>query len=176
MFCIHKIISSSLVISSLVYKIMQYFLNPRLQIYSKLICKYDTLDKEFLFSTNLMFKPSFIKVSCCINSLKVQNFSIILNKEFVTLQRIAYWTKSKKSNSDSVKIFVNLRRSILYLYLELFLHTHFLDKNVRFNFDKDYCKYLFFIDKFSYFFVAKFLVNLDSCVFCNENILLYLFF
>lgn len=155
---------------------MQHFFNSRLQIYDRLICKYDILDKEFLFDSNSMFKLNFIKISCYINFLNNRNFSLIFNKEFLTFQKTSFNTKFKELNNNFIKFYVTLRKLTLYLCLELFLHTYFLIKNILFNLNIYYCNYVVSIKKFNGFFKTKFLTNLNYDIFDNNNILIYLFF
>lgn len=155
---------------------MQYFLNSRLQVYDKLICKYDILDKEFLVNTNFIFKLDFSKINFSLDFTKNQNFTIVLNEEFLALQKVSFQGKSEKLNVSFIKAIITLRKLNLYWYLELLLHTEFFNKNTFFNLGRRFYKYTFLTKKFNNFFMTQFLSNLDFYIFFNKNILLSLFF
>nr|WDA66146.1 hypothetical protein [Lithothamnion corallioides] len=154
---------------------MQYFLNPRLQVNYKLLCKYDIIDKEFLNSMHILSKLNFIKMSYYTNFLENQDFSTVLNKEFLTFQRIGFQLKPKKSNFDFRKVTITLRKSILYMYLELLLHTYFLNKHAFFTVNQKHFKFLFMNKNFNSFFSSNFLSNLGFCTIYKQNILICLF-
>ena len=88
MFCTHKIISSSLIISKNL-NIKMYIRQPRLQVYNNLIGLYDINDKykyskiKFSFISYIKFQYSSIK-------LTNKNLASILFNEFVTTQRFNF--------------------------------------------------------------------------------------
>ena len=107
MFCIHKIISSSLIISKNSNTKM-YIMQPRLQIYNNLIGLYDLNDKYKYSKIKFAF-ISHIKVQYSSTKLTNKNLVYILFYEFVTTQRFNFLS-SKKFNFFK-KFFLTLRNS-----------------------------------------------------------------
>lgn len=154
---------------------MVHFLNPRLQLSYKLLCKYDIVDKEFLNFIDSS-KLDSIKIIYTTTSLEKKGFNIILNKEFSAFQRFGCQLKSKNQKMNFSKFIVTLRNSVLYTYLELFLHTYLLDKHTFFKLNNNYFN-LFFVDKmYNPFFINKFLSNLIYSTFFNQDSFIYIFF
>ena len=126
MFCIHKTISSSLVISKINIIFMKHNLIPRMLIYHKLLGGYDLVDK---------YKKTKIRTFCnvrkiipyiILNKCTENNLNMLLFKEFLTQKKIFLRTLPKKNLTAFETFVLSSRKKYFYLYLEIMTQSLFL--------------------------------------------------
>ena len=127
MFCIHKTISSSLIISKKINLIM-YTIQPRLQIYNNLLGFYDLSDK-YKYSKVKFLSISHIKIGHLSLKLTNKNSTSILFQEFTTNQRFNFFS-CKKLNFLK-KFYITLRNFRLYYYFEFLINSAVLINKIN---------------------------------------------
>ena len=122
MFCIHKIISSSLIISKKIL-IKMYTIQPRLKLYTSLVGSYDLIDK-YEYSKTKFLNVSYVRLNNSIAKLTNKNLLSILFQEFSTNQRFNFFTRKKISFLK--KFYLTLRNYVMYCYLEFLINSDLL--------------------------------------------------
>lgn len=127
MFCIHKIISSNLIVSRFIYKanpkIMRFIFYPRLQTYHSLIGVYDLSDK-YKFSVIKFEQLDNVKFCYQLRKVHINNLNLLLFKEFLSQKRFSINKMSKLSFINSS---LTLRNVNLFNCLEVLLNSYFLN-------------------------------------------------
>nr|YP_009660512.1 hypothetical protein [Corallina chilensis]QCS25460.1 hypothetical protein [Corallina chilensis] len=119
---------------------------PRLQSNHHLIDKYDIIDKYF-FSKEVL--PSLNKIDIFYNLDKNSNY--YLNSLLIT--------EFKSTQKPSLDVFkITLRKFYFYTYIELLIHTNFLENKIKYFNKTNNC-----------FFQVKYITNLTNNNFLNKN-------
>nr|YP_009138143.1 hypothetical protein [Calliarthron tuberculosum]AKG26275.1 hypothetical protein [Calliarthron tuberculosum] len=161
MFCIHKIISSNLIISKPLKNKSMF--KPRLQTNYNLIDKYDLIDKYF-FSEQLLSKLNKINTFCMIDQTTSKKLHSILIKEYSANQ------KTVLQNSLLTNLKITICKNYNYTYLEILLHTQLLNSTINKininNSTKTYCIVYTVCKNLSLFYNDNFIsnINLDSSI------------
>ena len=102
-----------------------FILETRLYTYQNKIGRYDLIEK-YTFSKIKFKSIEKLKISFSNKKIISSWFNSILMKEFLTQQRFNFQFNYKINLNNFI---ITLRKSKIFIYLELFLHTIFLKNN-----------------------------------------------
>lgn len=113
---------------------MNFIPQPRLQVYTKIVGKFDVLNKyrTFLYENS---KILTIQVLWNLNEQNKNDINFFLLNEFFTQRR--FNLKTTLNHFKQLLLTATLRKSYLFYYLEIFFNFYLINKPLSFKLDKN---------------------------------------
>lgn len=152
---------------------MKQFLNSRLKVHHELLSRYDILDKEFPVDFDSLNTLKFVTVSYHTNSLNNLTFTVLFDKEFSTYQKVGLQFK-RKTKFKVTNFLLTLRSLLLYMYLELLIHSYSFTRCIIQN--QNYFSFVLHRKLYNSFLPVEFLSKLNDYNSNSSDTLVSLFF